>query len=238
MYLCKKQEVMEDMFYFHKIRAALESSRNEERAGKMQAYMKNQFLYFGVDSPSRKTILRDLINEYGKPDSGVLMGLTGLLWADPHREMQYAAMDLNERQLKILDQPFLLFFDRLIGQKSWWDSVDWIAPKAFGELFRRYPDEKQQYIDRWMKSGNIWYIRSALLFQLHYKKSTDFDLACRLILETTGTREFFINKASGWILREYSKTDPESVRRFIDNHPELHPLTKREGLKWMDAKGV
>ena len=228
---------MEDMFYYHKIKAAFESARDEDRAGRMKAYMKNQFDYYGVDSPTRKEIGREIILQHGKPEPPVLMGLTGLLWSDKHREMQYMAMDLNDRLLKKLDDSFLIFFDKLIGQKSWWDTIDWIAPKAFGYLFKKYPEKKDQYIEKWMASGNIWYIRSAILFQLHYKQDTDFELVKVLILQTLGTREFFINKACGWILREYSKTDATAVEQFIrERSDQLHPLTVREGLKWLTNK--
>lgn len=229
---------MEDQFYYHKIKAAFEQASDHERAVKMKAYMKDQFEFFGIDSPARKQILVDLINQHGKPDSDVLMGLTGLLWAEPKREMQYAAMYFNDRCLSKVDQTYAFFLDKLIGQKSWWDSVDWLAPSGLGKLFRRFPGLQEHFIEKWMESGNKWYIRSAILFQLHYKSNTDFELVKNLILRTLGTKEFFINKASGWILREYSKTNAKSVISFIENHPELHPLTQREGMKWLKNKGL
>jgi len=228
---------MEDQFYYHKIKAAFEPYHNAERAVKMKAYMKDQFEFYGIDSPTRKRLLAELIREHGKPDPVVLLGLTGLLWADPYREMQYTAMYLNDRLLNKLDQSYAYFFDKLIGQKSWWDSVDWLAPTGMGKMFKRFPGIQDQFIEKWMESDNKWYIRSAILFQLHYKADTDFDLVKSLILRTIGTKEFFINKASGWILREYSKTNAEPVIEFIDSHPELHSLTKREGLKWLVNKG-
>ena len=44
--------------------------------------------------------------------------------------------------------------------------------------------------------------------------------------------EFFIRKAIGWALREYSKTDPDAIRAFVDAHAdELAGLTKREALE-------
>lgn len=229
---------MEDQFYFHKIKAAFEAERDEVRAEKMKAYMKHHFEFYGLSSPIRKSKLADLIRTHGKPDPEVLMGLTGLLWSDPHREMQYAAMYFNDRMIREVDEYYAYFLDKLIGQKSWWDSVDWLAPSGMGNLFKRFPGLQDQFIEKWMSSGNRWYIRSAILFQLHYKKDTDFDLVKDLILRTVGTKEFFINKASGWILREYSKTNAEAVIAFINAHDELHPLTKREGLKWLRNKGL
>lgn len=229
---------MEDLFYYQKFKAAFEEKRNPGKGLKMKAYMKNQFDFYGTDSPTRKQIVSDILKAHGKPDTAVLMGLTGLLWADEHREMQYVAMQINAKVLLKQDEYYAYFLDKLIGQKSWWDTVDWLAPGGMGTLFKMYPHLKDSFLEKWMESGNKWYIRSAILFQLHYKKDTDFDLVKSLILRTIGTKEFFINKAAGWILREYSKTNPEVVTHFIEEHPELHSLTKREGLKWMKNKGI
>jgi len=229
---------MEDLFYYQKFKAAFEEQRDPIKAKKMKAYMKDHFDFYGVKSPERKSIVSKILNENGKPDMMVLFGLTGLMWSDPHREMQYVVMDLSNRYLKQMEMPFANFYNKLIGQKSWWDSVDWLAPKAMGTFFSKFPEIRDGFLDQWMLSENKWYIRSAILFQLHYKEETDFDLLSKLILQSSGTKEFFINKASGWALREYSKTDSEIVIKFIEQHPELHNLTKREGLKWLKGKDM
>ena len=88
---------MEDLFYYQKLKAAFEEKRNPEKGLKMKAYMKNQFDFYGTDSPTRKQIVSDIIKTHGIPDTPVLMGLTGLLWADEHREMQYVAMQINAK---------------------------------------------------------------------------------------------------------------------------------------------
>jgi 3-methyladenine DNA glycosylase AlkD len=229
---------MRDQIYYSKFKAALESKQDSSRAIRMKAYMKGQFEFYGVSSPDRKGIVSGILGEMGNPDLDVLWGITGLMWADPHREMQYSCMDITNRSLKILDKSMTPYYNKLIGQKSWWDSVDWLAPRVMGTLFQKYPGLQNEYLDHWINSGNKWYVRSAILFQLHYKEKTDFDLMCSLIIKSAGTKEFFINKASGWALRQYSKLQPELVIKFIDDHPELHNLTKREGLKWMKNKGI
>jgi 3-methyladenine DNA glycosylase AlkD len=88
-----------------------------------------------------------------------------------------------------------------------------------------------------MNSGNMWLQRTALLFQLKYKKATDVNLLSDYILRLQGSKEFFINKAIGWILREYSKTDPDWVIQFVQNN-NLANLSRREALKWIDRKNI
>jgi 3-methyladenine DNA glycosylase AlkD len=224
---------MEDLFYFHQLKAGFNDHANAEKARAMKAYMRNQFEFFGIDSTTRKSIVGDVLKINGKPDLPVLLGLTGLLWSQPEREMQYAAMDINNYYLKKLNSVYLPIYEKLIGQKSWWDTVDWLAPRAMGTILQKYPDQIPALVEKWLNSGNIWYIRSAILFQLHYKKETDFGLLKSIILQTIGSKEFFINKASGWALREYSKVNAIDVVHFVKSTPELSNLTTTEALKWL-----
>jgi 3-methyladenine DNA glycosylase AlkD len=99
--------------------------------------------------------------------------------------------------------------------------------------FRRFPDAKQRYLAKWRASKNIWLRRTAILFQLDYKKETDFDLLSEIIRENLGSDEFFINKAIGWALRQYAHTDAKAVRKFV-KATELHPLSRREAMRHME----
>ena len=81
-----------------------------------------------------------------------------------------------------------------------------------------------------MKSDNIWLQRTFLIFQLKYKEEININLLTDYILQLKDTKEFFINKAIGWILREYTRTNPEWVIDFVNKH-ELSNLSKREALK-------
>jgi 3-methyladenine DNA glycosylase AlkD len=88
-------------------------------------------------------------------------------------------------------------------------------------------------LKKWRKSKNIWLRRTAILFQLGYKKETDFDLLTEIIRENLGSDEFFINKAIGWALRQYAYTDPNVVMKFVKSM-RLHPLSRREAMKHLE----
>nr|WP_242836652.1 DNA alkylation repair protein [Ruminococcus flavefaciens] len=54
------------------------------------------------------------------------------------------------------------------------------------------------------------------------------------MLNCLGTDEFFINKAIGWALREYSKTAPAWVKSFIErNKSALSSLSLKEASKYI-----
>jgi 3-methyladenine DNA glycosylase AlkD len=139
------------------------------------------------------------------------------------------------KYLKSQTKNDLKLYEYIITHKSWWDTVDFIASNLIGSYFKHFPHEKQTFIDKWLASENIWLQRTALLFQLKYKNQIDESLLKYIITNLLGSDEFFINKAIGWILREYSKTNPTWVTGFV-TETDLHPLNKREALKWLSSK--
>jgi 3-methyladenine DNA glycosylase AlkD len=141
------------------------------------------------------------------------------------------AVNLLGRLNKQLPPEFVDTMEYLITTKSWWDTVDSIAGGTVGVHFRRYPVIKNKYLARWRKSEDFWLRRTAILFQLNYKNETDFDLLCEIIRENLGSKEFFINKAIGWALRQYARTDPKAVKNFVKVTKELNPLSRREAMK-------
>ena len=124
----------------------------------------------------------------------------------------------------------------MITQKSWWDTVDSMASDITGPYFQRYPEQIRPVTGGWNRSRNIWLQRSSLLFQKAWKKETDKERLASYILHLSKSTEFFVQKAIGWSLREYAKTDPDWVRSFVKSHQkELAPLSKREALKHLGS---
>jgi len=120
---------------------------------------------------------------------------------------------------------------RLIINKSWWDSVDSLA-NIIGILCAKYPELVQNHILSWAESENIWLVRISVLFQLKYKENTDRELLKLIILKNTNNKEFFITKAFGWALREYSMTNKEWVKLFLESNT-LQSLSVREASKYL-----
>ncbi|MFC2112044.1 DNA alkylation repair protein [Bacteroidota bacterium] len=208
-----------------------ESNRNQERAVQMKKYMKDQFEFYGIGTPDRRAMMSAHIREYGLPDWSDIEAISRSLWEMDERECQFTQLDLMNRMKKKLRPENLSLLEYLITTKSWWDTVDGLAGWFVGELFKRHPELIKPTTERWMKSGDIWLQRSCLLFQLKYKKDTDLDLLFSFISALSDHKSFWIRKAIGWILREYSKTDPQAVKDYVDAHPELSGLSKREALK-------
>ncbi|MBE0652208.1 MAG: DNA alkylation repair protein, partial [Bacteroidales bacterium] len=194
--------------------------------------------YFGIKSPLRREILRNFINVNGLPEIGQLKQITHDCWAKPEREFQYFIMEILGKMAKKAEPSRIDLYEYIALHKSWWDTIDYIAANLVGVHFQHYPEQIIPYTEKWMDSGNMWMQRTALLFQLKYGEKTDLDLMTRYIERLLGTKEFFINKAIGWVLRQYSKTDPGWVIEYVNkNENKLAGLSQREALKWLDRKG-
>ncbi|MEM7102433.1 MAG: DNA alkylation repair protein [Bacteroidota bacterium] len=206
-----------------------------EKAVKMQKYMRDLFNYYGIKAPELRQLQRQYRHESGFPEKKDLFGIVKDCWKLPQREFQYFGQELMEKFSKKPDPGFLDIYEYMITNKSWWDTVDFIAAKLVGNYFKQFPNLISDTNEQWLESGDIWLQRTTLLFQLKYKTKTDIELLSANIMRLKSSKEFFIRKAIGWLLREYSKTNASFVRDFVTKH-ELAPLSEREALKWLNAK--
>lgn len=221
--------------YVLALKGLFEANANPEQAGPMAAYMRDQFPYLGIKTPQSVELQKRFYAERGLPPLSELDEILRDLWSLPQREFQYIGVGLLGRFEKTLPAEFVETMEALIVTKSWWDTVDSIAGGTVGLHFKRYPQVREAALVKWRKSGNFWLRRTCILFQLGYKKETDFALLKDIIRENLGSKEFFINKAIGWALREYTRIDPQGVRDFVAQ-TQLNPLSAREALKWLEKQ--
>ncbi len=219
--------------YVFALKELFEKNADPAQAAPMKKYMRDQFEYLGIKTPQSAALQKQFYAEYGLPEVTDLDPVLRDLWALPQREFQYVGLGLLDKSEKKLPAKFIKTIEYLILTKSWWDTVDAIAGHTVGMHFRRFPDVREKYLPKWRASKNIWLRRTTILFQLNYKRETDFDLLCEIIRENLDSKEFFINKAIGWALRQYARVDPSAVSKFVKSTP-LHPLSKREAMKHIE----
>ena len=199
--------------------------------------MKNKFEFFGINSPLRREFSKEFLRKENLPSIENIEEIVKDLWNKPQREFQYFAMELLSKYSEQLQNNDYQLFEFMITTKSWWDTVDYIAANLIGTHFKLYPELKEPISIKWINSDNMWLQRTALIFQLKYKGDTDTDLLFDFIQQHASSNEFFIRKAIGWALREYAKTNPESVLEFVQKHEQqLSGLSKREALKIINRK--
>lgn len=218
-------------------KSSLEPLANAENAQQMSTYLRDQFQFYGIKSGERRAALKQLFTKSGMPSLEDLPKVIIELWCLPEREYQMVAVDLLIKLKNNLPISMATLLERCIVNKSWWDTVDMLATHIAGAMYLNYPEEFDSYIQRWGHADNLWLRRTTLLYQLKFKTKTDHQQLFSLIKYNLSDKEFFIQKAIGWTLREYSKTEPDKVIEFIEAE-SVEGLARREALKWLDKHRV
>lgn len=215
---------------YEELLAILTREADPERSVPMKAYMKHRFDYLGISKPRLAKICKPLFKNAGAEE--VDWRFVEQCWANPHRELQYCALEYLKTMQKKLTPQDIPHLKKLITEKSWWDTAD-VLDRIVGGIALVYPETNAVLLD-WSNSGNIWLRRVAIDHQLLRKDKTDTALLEQIICNNLEQKEFFINKAIGWALRDYSKTNPEWVRAFIERYrSRMAKLSIREAEKYV-----
>ena len=218
-----------------RVRAELGAAAIPERASQMQAYMKSLMPYHGVPATEMRAVCKKVFREIELPDAQTWQCLVLELWRGAkYREERYVAVELTgDRRAKVFQTlDALPMYEELIVSGAWWDFVDVLASHRLGELLRREPAKMKRIMLQWSRDDDLWKRRSSILCQLKFKEKTDLDLLYRCIEPSLGSKEFFLQKAIGWALRQHAWTDAKEVQRYVrENEPRLAALSKREALK-------
>lgn len=206
----------------------LKAVANPDDAVAMKAYMKNKFEFLGVKTPARRKLTKTFLKQ--QTNLVIDWNFINEAWNYPYRELQYTALDYLEIRKKLLTPSDLPRLKKLAQTKSWWDTIDFLD-RLVGSIIARFPETKE-IILAWSCDEDFWLRRLAIDHQLLRKEETDTELLEKILLNNLGQTEFFINKAIGWALRDYSKTNSDWVRDFIQRHrEEMAALSIREGSK-------
>jgi 3-methyladenine DNA glycosylase AlkD len=213
--------------FSQQVQTALLAIADPAHAKAMRAYMRDQFDYLGIPTPQRRAVLKPLLRGLKGAGPAQLFKLANELWDFREREFQYAALDLlsmHSKELTIADIPALL---SLVLRKSWWDTVDALAT-LIGDVL----NGRHDHMDEAVEHENFWMRRIALLHQLGWRGNTDSARLYSYCLTLAHEKEFFIQKAIGWALRDYSRHAPDEVRAFTQTNKHiLSALSYREANK-------
>ena len=216
---------------FNKLYEEMIRHKNEEQAQKMSKYMLNKFEYIGIKTPKRRKIFKNFFKEY-KNEEKIDWEFVNKCWENKYREFQYVAADYLKNmkdKLTIDDIPKL---KQLVLEKSWWDTIDNLD-MTIGALALKDSNVNKILLE-WSLDENIWLKRIAIDHQLLRKEKTNTELLEKILKNNLGQAEFFINKSIGWALRDYSKTNPEWVRNFIEeNRENMAKLSIKEASKYL-----
>ncbi len=219
------------MSFITNLETAFNKNRNPENAIPMGKYMKNLFSFYGIKAKQRREIFKEVYKTNKNELTQNFREIAWELFNKEFRELHYCGIEILIKNLKNnYQKDDIKLIEKLIITNSWWDSVDTIAKNILGHYLIEFPEETEKVIERFSNSKNMWLKRSAILFQLGYKKNTNYELLFSECEKHSKSKEFFIQKAIGWALREFGSTNPELVKTFV-NSTDLKPLSKKEALR-------
>ncbi|TSJ41693.1 DNA alkylation repair protein [Fluviicola chungangensis] len=214
--------------------ALFEPFRNAKRAQTASAYMKNHFPFIGMKTEIRRSAQKSWIDSLKTIDDRKLRwSIIRALWEKEERDYHYVAVDLlNSWPKRFYSEEDAVELEWLLNNKSWWDSVDAIASNYLGRWALLFPEKARETFEKWRYHESFWLQRSCLIYQLKYKDQVDSAYLENLIQQLNGNKEFFIQKAIGWSLRQLSKYKPEDVVQILANNP-IKGLALREASKYL-----
>ena len=216
---------------FNKLYEEMIQHKNEEQAQKMSKYMLNKFEYIGIKTPERCKIFKSFFKEY-KNEEKIDWEFVNKCWENKYREFQYVAADYLKNKKDKLTIDDIPKFKQLILKKSWWDTIDNLD-MTIGALALKDSNVNKILLE-WSLDENIWLRRIVIDHQLLRKEKTNTELLEKILKNNLGQAEFFINKAIGWALRDYSKISPEWVKNFIEENKEkMAKLSIKEASKYL-----
>lgn len=215
--------------------AQLRAAGDPVRAGGAAAYHKAARDYLGVPVP----VITDLAKGWR---TGLTVAdrvaLADGLWRTDIHEARIAAAKLLT-QARIADDGQVW---RLIT--SWvpdfdaWAIADHVCD-AGGRRLLADPSRIDE-VEGWTGHENVWVRRAALVITLpwtkqNFPKPTDLAIRDRVLgwaAALAGEREWFIQKAVAWWLRDLSKHDPDRTRAWLAAHgPRLGPFARKEAAR-------
>ena len=219
------------MSFINELESAFGKNRNPENAIPMAKYMKNLFSFYGIKAEQRRFIFKEVCKVNKEELTLHAREIAWKLFNNKFRELHYSGIEILIQYLKNnYQKDDINLIEKLLITNSWWDSVDTISKFILGEYLIEFSDETVKVIADFSNSKNMWLNRSVLLFQLGYKDKTNAEILFTECKKHSHSKEFFIQKAIGWALREYGSINPSLVINFV-NANQLKPLSKKEALR-------
>jgi 3-methyladenine DNA glycosylase AlkD len=205
----------------------------------MQAYLKTTMPFYGVSKPGLVPIFREMKRRFTPANRREYDAAVRALWRLPHREEKHAALEFAAQHRKFVTGASLPLYEMLVREGAWWDLVDGVAANLVSPAYLAERKTIRPAINRWIDDDDLWIRRTALLAHLRHKDETDWRQLFRHCLRRAGEKEFFIRKAIGWALRQYSYANPAAVREYLLAHRDaLSGLSFREGARQLARAGI
>jgi 3-methyladenine DNA glycosylase AlkD len=218
---------------YEPITAALRALADPARAAIDKAYHKSPWEHWGVAAPTMERVIRDRLADLGADGS---LRLAARLWREPVWDLKIVAGRLLTRRAVAPGAELWTFVTRRMADLDGWALADTLA--SVGSRCCLADPARLDDVELWVENPHLWTRRASLVFTLPWTKGAGRDPERMLgwARRLAPDREWFIQKAIGWWLRELAKRDAPRVRRFLaDDGGLLRAVARREATKYLDG---
>ena len=218
--------------------AALHALGDKQKAAEMAAYHKTARPCLGVSNPQIDGIVKAIRAE---ADIGTRLAIARGLWDSGVFEARIAAAKLLV-QARIRDREPEVWaeFLRWLPEFDGWALADHACAVAARRIVA--VPERIETVEAWTRDPSMWVRRAALVATLPFAKfnhpdATQAAIRARVLVWAAGyadDREWFIQKAVAWWVRDLSKHDAEAARGFLEAHGgKLKAFARKEAAKYL-----
>ena len=172
-----------------------------------------------------------LLRKIAKHHCSVSLEICEKLLQHPLHEARYTALVLLCEKFHRSPRTVLDIYLKNTRHVNNWDLVDLSAPHIVGAFCLQTSND--DVIRNLSHSEKLWENRIAVVATLPLIKSHKFELTFELCEHFLHHPHPLIHKACGWMLREISKRDAESVLRFFQRHPDAPSAMRGYALEWV-----
>jgi 3-methyladenine DNA glycosylase AlkD len=218
----------------------LRAMGNAEDAAGSAAYHKVDRPYLGVRNPVLSDLARDLRRSLPLDDR---LELASGLWdSNVHEGRILAAKLLEQARIRPDDRAAWELIVSWVPLFDAWAIADHASISGAKRLIA--DPSRLDTVEGWVGSDHMWSRRAALVMTLPWTRMNTpkpADIANRERIlgwaeRLVPDREWFIQKAISWWLRDLSKHDPERVRAFLaKNGDAMKPFAVKEASRHLPA---
>lgn len=215
--------------------AQLQALANPVKAAEMAAYHKADRPYLGIPNPEIDSLTAEWRAELALEDR---LALAGALWHTNIHEARIAAAKLLTQARIRPDQAAWDLIQSWVPDFDAWAIADHVAIAGQKRLVA--DPSRIDTVAGWITSPHMWTRRAALVMTLpwtkqNFPKEPDLAIRARVLAWCAALapdRDWFIQKAVAWWVRDLSKHDPEAARAFLEQHGEmLRPFARKEAAR-------
>ena len=208
---------------FHaEVLSELEAIGNPSLAAHTPKDRRSDLEYSGVRVPDRRKLSKKGFSFIDRSESDVIAIWDDLLMNSPNGDVLFCALDyLRFRVPKRVTPNLWSIIRHWVKRVENWahsDEMSWV----YSYVLEAYFDEVYTDLLKWNKTNDLWPKRISIVSLIHYtgKKAVFLppDIVFPMVERCIDDHRYYMQKATGWVLREMNRGYPKDVEAFLTKH--------------------